>query len=84
MEPTFYSGKDNHSILDLYFRIPKIELIYISHEEALKLAIQGHHILRFNYVIIENKDKQGYLSKLNYVKGDYNKLNEFFDLLQDY
>ena len=68
MEPTFNTGKDNHSILIWYFQIPRIELIILHHEEPLKLAIQGHHFLRFNDIMIENKDKQGYLSKLNYVK----------------
>ena len=45
--------------------------------------IQGHHILRFQYVILKNKFKQGQINNLNYTKGDYKSLNEFFDLLQD-
>ena len=57
MEPIFYTGKDNHSILDLVFSDTKDRINYITHEEPLKLSIQGHHILRFNYVIIENNDK---------------------------
>ena len=42
MEPTFYTGKDNHSILDLVFSDVKDRINYITHGEPLKLAIQGH------------------------------------------
>ena len=64
MELKFYTGKDNHSILGLVFSDTKDRINNVTQEESLKLAIQGHHILRLNYVVIENKDKQGHLSKL--------------------
>ena len=82
-DPTFYNGKENSSILDLIFSDCNDRVNNIIHDESLKLMIQGHHILRFQYVILKNKFKQGQINNLNYTKGDYKSLNEFFDLVQD-
>jgi hypothetical protein len=82
-EPTFCLNNEKQSILDLTFTDCKDRINYIIHEDPLKLIKQVHHILRFQYTILRYWSKQGQLKSLNYSKGDYAKLNGYFNLLQD-
>ena len=79
---TFLKADFNYtSVLDLIFTDMNQRVSCINHEEPFLFNRQGHHVLRFDYVcnITNIVAKQ---SSLNYKKGDYIGLSNYFNSYQ--
>jgi hypothetical protein len=79
---TFLKADFNYtSVLDLIFTDMNQRVSCINHEEPFLFNRQGHHVLRFDYVcnITNIIAKQ---SSLNYKKGDYIGLSNYFNSYQ--
>lgn len=58
-----------------------MKTVFLSHSSStLGGDEHGHHLLKFNYSNSENRNyKEAPMSKLLYNKGDYKKLNDYFN-----
>ena len=85
-EPTFIGrgGILTGNILDLIFTDLNQRVRGIIHDEPLDYKVQGHHVLTFDYYVKSSPIKSVVSpDKLNYRRGDYKGLSEYFDKFQD-
>ena len=85
-EPTFIGrgGILTGNILDLIFTDLNQRVRGIIHDKPLDYKVQGHHVLTFDYYVKSSPIKSVVSpDKLNYRRGDYKGLSEYFDKFQD-
>ncbi len=66
-------------MLDLIITECENRIFLVKHLPPLGGIEHGHHVITFNYSINNHKEKHITKKKILYNKGDYEKLNDYFE-----